>query len=147
MGGQEQIRIREKDKKRRGLTFGCNSDMLLANQNGAPMKSRKEAKDTGAACTQAARTAAREVNAGRLMRGNLVTMRRTCGKKTCRCARGELHESLYVSQSAGGRTRMAYVPAECVETVRAWIRRYQRVRARIEQLSEQAWRALARRDV
>jgi uncharacterized protein YjiS (DUF1127 family) len=58
-----------------------------------------------------------------------------------------LHASLYVSQSAGGTTRMAYIPADCVRAVRAWIRRYQRVRALMERMSEQAWRALARRKV
>ena len=48
------------------------------------------------------------------MRGSLVTMRRTCGKKSCRCARGALHESLYVSQSAGGKTRLAIQASKTV---------------------------------
>ena len=37
---------------------------------------------------------------GRGMRGSVVTMRRKCGGKNCRCTRGELHESLYVGQGA-----------------------------------------------
>jgi len=100
-----------------------------------------------AACPAAGQAAARELCAGGVMRGSLVTMHRTCGKKSCRCTRGILHASLYVSQSAGGKTCMAYIPADCVRAVRAWIRRYQRVRALMERMSEQAWRALARRKV
>jgi hypothetical protein len=42
---------------------------------------------------------------------------------------------------------MACIPADCVRAVRAWIRRCQRVRAPMERMSEQAWRALARRKV
>lgn len=95
----------------------------------------------------AGEAAVRELCEGGVMRGSLVTMRRTCGKESCRCTRGELHASLYVSQSAGGKTRMAYVPASCAPAVREWTRRYQRVRALMERMSEQAWRALARRDV
>jgi len=108
-----------------------------------PQKRRKRV----ATRTGADKAAAREMSAGRVMRGSLVTMRRTCGKKSCRCTRGALHASLYVSQSSGGKTRLAYVPAECAQAVREWTRRYQHVRALMERMSEQAWRALARRQV
>ena len=111
------------------------------------MKPRTKQEKRNTARTSAGQAAARELCAGSVMRGSLVTMRRTCGKKSCRCARGALHASLYVSQSAGGKTRMAYIPAECVRAVREWIRRYQRVRTLMERMSEQAWRALARRKV
>jgi len=32
------------------------------------------------------------LNQGGFLRGSLVRMRNTCGKKNCRCAGGELHE-------------------------------------------------------
>lgn len=111
------------------------------------MKRRGTQAKQGASRPSNGQVAAREVCAGGVMRGSLVTMRRTCGKKSCRCARGALHASLYVSQSSGGKTRMAYVPAECAQAVREWIRRCQRVRTLMERMSEQAWRALARREV
>ena len=30
---------------------------------------------------------------GTIIHGTIVTMKRTCGKKECRCQRGEKHES------------------------------------------------------
>jgi len=33
-----------------------------------------------------------------------------CGKPNCRCTRGELHKSLYLVQSQGGRLRQICVP-------------------------------------
>jgi len=39
-----------------------------------------------------------------LVRGRVQDLRRRCGKPTCRCARGELHESLvFVDRRGGGR--------------------------------------------
>jgi len=86
------------------------------------------------------------LRAGRVMRGNTVTMRRKCGGKNCRCTRGELHESLYVGQGTEGTTRMAYVPSDWEADVKEWVRRHQRVRKLLDRLSERAWRALRRRE-
>ena len=36
-----------------------------------------------------------------LVRGTIITMKRTCGNPNCRCARGEKHVSLYLSRSEG----------------------------------------------
>lgn len=52
-----------------------------------------------------------------VLRGSLITMRRRCGKPTCRCADGAaLHESPALSVSVSGRSvtvslRTAEVPA------------------------------------
>jgi hypothetical protein len=83
---------------------------------------------------------------GRTMRGSVVTMRRKCGGKNCRCTRGELHESLYVGQGAEGTTKMAYVPSDWEADVKDWVRRHQRVKTLLERLSARAWRALRRRE-
>ena len=83
---------------------------------------------------------------GRAMRGSVVTMRRKCGGKNCRCTRGELHESLYVGQGTEGTTRMAYVPSDWEADVKDWVRRYQRVKTLLERLSAHAWRALRKRE-
>ena len=53
------------------------------------------------------------------IRGSVVTHRRRCGKPTCRCAGGELHESIVLSYSEAGRTRFAMLPPEEVAAVRA----------------------------
>jgi hypothetical protein len=85
------------------------------------------------------------LRAGRVMRGNTLTMRRKCGGKNCRCTRGELHESVYVGQGAEGTTKMAYVPTDWEADVKEWVRRHQRARALFERLSARAWRALRTR--
>ncbi len=41
-----------------------------------------------------------------MLRGTLYTFRRKCGNKNYRCHRGELHESLALSYSVKGRTRL-----------------------------------------
>jgi hypothetical protein len=83
---------------------------------------------------------------GRAMRGSVVTMRRKCGGKNCRCTHGHLHESFYVGQGKEGTTRMAYVPSDWEKDVQEWLRRYQRVKTLLERLSQRAWRALRRRE-
>jgi len=41
-----------------------------------------------------------------LVRGSLYLYRRRCGKRGCRCSRGELHAGQALSVSAGGRSRV-----------------------------------------
>ncbi len=72
-----------------------------------------------------------------LIRGNLVEMRRTCGKKSCRCHREPQarHRSLYLGLSLNGKHRMLYIPAQWEERVREWVARYSEVRQLLEQIS------------
>ena len=55
-----------------------------------------------------------------LLRGSLVRMRRTCGKKGCPCQQGEKHASLYLAVRSGGRRAMIYVPPALEETARVY---------------------------
>ena len=41
-----------------------------------------------------------------LVKGTVYTLRRRCSKPTCRCARGELHETVVMTASIGGKTRL-----------------------------------------
>jgi hypothetical protein len=72
-----------------------------------------------------------------LLRGNLVEMRRTCGKATCRCARDPAgrHRSLYLGLSLEGRRRMIYIPPAWEADVRRWVARYAEVRGVLEQIA------------
>ena len=81
-----------------------------------------------------------------LMRGNLVQMKRKCGKPNCRCADGkQLHVSWYISQSREGKPRMLYIPADWEERVTGRVTKYQEVRKLLEQLSEIYWKELKQR--
>ena len=66
------------------------------------------------------------------LRGTLSERAGTCGKANCRCARGELHKSLYLVQSQAGKLRQICVP-------KAW---QQRVQELIEEVSELEWKRL-----
>lgn len=81
-----------------------------------------------------------------LLRGNLVTLKNTCGKPTCRCQRGEKHESLYLAQSREGKSYMRYVPRTWHQRVRSWVKRYQEVQRLLEVLSERYWRRVEKRE-
>ncbi len=84
-----------------------------------------------------------------LLRGNLVVLRRTCGKPTCRCNkdRANRHSSLYLSISSGGKRRMVYIPPDWEPEVRDWVDRYQQVREVLEKLSTACLVRLEKREV
>lgn len=63
-----------------------------------------------------------------LIRGYWGTRARRCGNPTCRCTRGELHVSKYLSASVDGVTRLVHVPARDEVKVAQCVRRYQRWR-------------------
>lgn len=82
-----------------------------------------------------------------ILRGSLVERFVTCGKRTCKCARGERHGPLYyltVSRPRG-RTQGLYVPPDRLPEVRAWLANYQRLKGQLEAISE-VNRELLRRD-
>jgi hypothetical protein len=66
---------------------------------------------------------------GPLIRGSFGRRRRVCGKPSCRCTQGELHESAILSASEDGRVRQVHVPATEEHMVAAGVERYQRFRA------------------
>ncbi len=68
----------------------------------------------------------------RLVRGSLITLRRRCGKPTCRCAEGVPHETPALSYSFQGRTRTVTLRSEDVPGVQAALERYTAARQRLE---------------
>lgn len=72
-----------------------------------------------------------------LLRGNLVQMRRTCGKKTCRCHTDpdSKHVSLYLGVSIDGKHKMIYVPAAWEDRVKQWVERYSQARSLLQEIS------------
>lgn len=68
-----------------------------------------------------------------VLRGSLITVRRRCGKPTCRCAQGTaLHESPALSVSLSGRSVTVSLRAAEVPAVRAALARYQDARDALE---------------
>lgn len=79
---------------------------------------------------------------GDVLRGSLTLMRHTCGKRGCRCARGDKHESWYLGYSEEGKKRMVSIRREALAQVREWIARYQESKGCLESLSRAALRRL-----
>jgi len=86
----------------------------------------------------------------RVLPGSLITLRRKCGKPTCRCATGSPHETPALSYSVGGRTKMLTLSAEEVPAVAAAVARYRKAVKALEaearaELAELVARVEARR--
>jgi hypothetical protein len=58
--------------------------------------------------------------------GSLYQMRRKCGKPGCKCARGQLHASWYLSRTQQGRTKLRYIGKVVPDRLGKRVRRYQR---------------------
>jgi len=72
-----------------------------------------------------------------MLRAGLVTMARTCGKKTCKCAKGQKHISLYLSLKVRGTRKMIYVPPALEETARSWAGNYREAAALWEKMLQE----------
>lgn len=89
--------------------------------------------------------AAQLAHSSRLLRGTLSVRNQTCGKDSCRCARGEPHVSLYLVQSHNGKPRQLYVSKEWEERVRRAVKDYQELQTLLEEISQWEWRRLTRK--
>ena len=75
---------------------------------------------------------------GPLIRGSFGTRRRVCGNPGCHCARGELHESSYLTATDQGKVRQVHVPALEAAPVAAGVvdyRRFRKARTRLARLA------------
>lgn len=80
-----------------------------------------------------------------LAHGTLVVRRRVCGKPTCRCVKGQLHEGLYLVVTEGGASRQMYVPRRCEADVREWIDNCAKARGLLDELSRVHWDKIRQR--
>ena len=95
---------------------------------------------------QARSALARLVSQRGLLRGNLLERRRACGQPTCKCARGELHASLYLVFSAGGKLQQLFVPKAWEARVRQWVADYHDARRLLEEISRLYFGKLRQRE-
>jgi hypothetical protein len=77
-----------------------------------------------------------------LLRGTLFTLRRKCGKPTCRCATGEPHETPALAYPAGGRTNTMTLTHADLTAVRAALARYAVARANLDGAADDGIAAL-----
>ncbi len=78
-----------------------------------------------------------------LFPGKVVKLRRTCGKTRCRCARGQLHESIVLMDRSAGRPKLRTLELKELGALRKLTRTYRelrRLRARLPGLLREALR-------
>lgn len=71
-----------------------------------------------------------------MIKGSVVELKRKCGKANCRCNDGELHKSMVLSASIGGKTRMRAIPKDQLDDVESKVERYQKHRKSRARLTE-----------
>ena len=76
-----------------------------------------------------------------MLRGSLITLRRRCGTKTCKCAEGVLHESPALSCKIGGKSHVITLAADEVPVVSFALDRYAKAYEELERACEDgiAW--------
>ena len=80
-----------------------------------------------------------------LLRGSLITLRRRCGKPSCRCARGRPHCSPALSFSTKGKTSILTLTTDLLPEVRAALQRFRLQQQGLERQAKAGLRQLARR--
>jgi len=80
-----------------------------------------------------------------LLHGFLVEREKSCGRKGCRCERGEKHPATYVYRRQDGKLRQLYVGKEHDEAVRRWIEQDKQLRALLEEIWEIHWQRVRTR--
>lgn len=60
-----------------------------------------------------------------MISGSLYQMHRSCGNPRCKCARGELHSSWYLSTRKDKKTKLIYIGKIVPEWLSTSARRYQ----------------------
>ena len=76
------------------------------------------------------------------LRGTISERSSKFGKPNCRCAKGELHHSVYLVQSHAGKLRQLCLPKAWLERVRQAVADYQEMQRLIEEVSETEWKRL-----
>ena len=75
-----------------------------------------------------------------MVSGSLYQMKRKCGHSGCKCTKGELHSSWYLSRLIEGRTKLDYIGRVVPEWLDEAVRRYQNyqnIRARVRKLDSE----------
>lgn len=64
-----------------------------------------------------------------MLQGSIVKINARCGKKGCKCERGQYHGiSYYLSYKEGGRTQMVYIPRHLITEVKRKVEDFKKYR-------------------
>ena len=82
-----------------------------------------------------------------MTKGSFLSRKKSCGKPTCKCARGEGHPTLCLVVLEKGKQRQIFIPEPLHQTVKEWVARYQKVKALQEELCQIYWNKMRNREV
>ncbi len=72
-----------------------------------------------------------------LVKGNVYELARKCGKPNCTCTRGQLHRSMVLTWSEGGKSRLLSIPPDRLADLQkksGEYLRFRRARARVSEI-------------
>jgi len=69
------------------------------------------------------------------IRGTLMKCKRTCGKPTCKCTKGQKHIAYYLSLTRENKTSLIYVPRASLKKADKWINNYKKLKELLEKLA------------
>jgi len=70
-----------------------------------------------------------------LITSTLSKIHTKCGNPNCRCASGQRHVAHILTRNKDGKTKTTYVPVELVSEVKIWVREYQRLKKRLNEIT------------
>jgi hypothetical protein len=81
------------------------------------------------------------INQNRFVRGSFYYLRNKCGKKNCKCAKGEKHISLYIQKNVKGKgkTKKTFIPKHRWEDVKEMSNRYKEILTLLDEVSDYEW--------
>ena len=73
---------------------------------------------------------------GPVLRGSVSEVRLTCGKRSCRCQKGQRHRAFYVSYRFQGKTKVVHLPAMHVPEAQRLRQNWGRLKGLLEELAD-----------
>lgn len=70
-----------------------------------------------------------------MIQGSIVFRRLTCGKATCKCARGQLHDCVCITYKEAGKTKTVYVDKKRQAEALVMCANYKKMKALLKELS------------
>ncbi|MEI7815427.1 MAG: DUF6788 family protein [Coriobacteriia bacterium] len=81
-----------------------------------------------------------------VIRGTLLERMRSCGKPTCRCAKGgPKHRAVSLALCGKGKLRQLHIPSDWEQRVRQWVDNHRTLRGLLAELSDVYWEKVRHR--
>ena len=81
-----------------------------------------------------------------LLVGTVVEYRITCGKKNCKCQKGEKHRAFYLSVHRNGKTKNRHIPKKKLAEARKMSENYKKLKELLHELSDINYKLLKLKD-